>query len=85
MLDKLISKFLWQNKRPRTRLKTIFLPRDRGGLALPHFKKYYWAAQLTAIVARINNNKETGWVQIEQGTAKGVSLSIANQSDQEKW
>lgn len=84
MLDKLIYKFILQNKRLGTRLKIIFLPRDRGGLVLPNFYKYYWAAQLTTIVAWINNNKETGWVQIEQDTAKGVFLSVENQSDQEK-
>lgn len=60
MLDKLISKFIWQNIRPRIRLKTISLPKDKAGLGLPNFKKYYWAAQLTAMVAGINNDKETG-------------------------
>ena len=53
----------------------MLLPKDKGGLVLPNFKLYYWAAQLTAIVAWIENDQETGWTQIEQSTAKGISIS----------
>lgn len=75
MLDKLISKFIWQRKRPRIRLKILLLPKEKGGLGLPNLKYYYWAAQLNAVVAWIKNDQETGWVQIEQSTTKGISLS----------
>ena len=76
MLDKLISKFIWQRKRPRIRLKILLLPKEKGGLGLQNLKYYYWAAQLNAVVAWIKNDQETGWVQIEQSTAKGIPLSI---------
>lgn len=74
LLDKLISKFIWQNKKPRVRFKTLTLGKDRGGL-LPNLKHYFWAAQLTAVVAWINKDVESGWVSIEQNSLKVVPLS----------
>lgn len=74
MIDKLISQFIWQHKRPRIRLKTLHLAKNKGGLALPNIKLYYWAAQLAAIVTWISGNEEVKWTQIEQGEVKGVQL-----------
>ena len=45
-LNRLISEFIWQNKRPRLRLKVLHSDKEKGGLALPHFRSYYWASQL---------------------------------------
>ena len=75
MLDKLISRFIWQNKRPRVWLKTLSLQKNRGGFSLPNIKYYYWAAQLTAVVAWINNDTETGWVNIQQNSLPAIPLS----------
>ncbi len=76
MLNKLISQFTWQHKRPRIRLKILHLAKNKGGLALPNLKFYYWAAQLAAIVDWISGDKETKWTQIEQGEVKGAPLSV---------
>lgn len=74
-LNKLISQFLWQHKRPRIKLKTLYLPKDKGGLALPNLKHYFWAAQLSAIVTWIGGDEESIWNRIEQNETRGVSLS----------
>ncbi len=50
-LEKIISKFVLQNKSPRIRLKIIMSNKDGGGLNLPNLRCYYWAAQLRAITA----------------------------------
>lgn len=50
MLNKLLSKYIWQKKKPRVRLKTLLLPKYKGGLGLPNLKKYYWASQLRIFV-----------------------------------
>lgn len=74
MLNILISQFIWQNKRPRIKLKTLHLPKDKGGLAVPNLKLYYWAAQL-AIVTWISGDEEAMWTQIEPGEVIGAQLS----------
>lgn len=76
MLDKPILTFIWQKKRPRVRLKSLQLPKDKGGLGLPNLKIYYWAAQINAIVAWLGNDREAIWTKIEQDSVKGVSLSV---------
>ena len=45
-LDKLISIFIWQRKRPRIRLKVLELSKANGGLKRPNLRYYFWAAQL---------------------------------------
>ena len=43
-LERALSRFIWHNKRPRIRIKTLQLPTvDRGGLALPNLRFYNWA------------------------------------------
>lgn len=73
MLEKRISKFIWQNKRPRVRLKVLMSSKQKGGLGLPNLKLYYWAAQLRAMVAWIARG-EMGWVSIEQSSLPGIAL-----------
>lgn len=48
-LDRLISKFIWQGRRPRIRLKTLQLSKSHVGLKLPNLRYYFWAAQLKPI------------------------------------
>ncbi|KAF7665834.1 hypothetical protein LDENG_00131610 [Lucifuga dentata] len=46
-LDSIIIPFLWNYRSVRIAKKHLIKPKQIGGFALPHFKKYYWAAQLT--------------------------------------
>lgn len=63
----MFSRFIWSYKRPRRALRFITLPKDRGGLALPNFKLYYWATTLRYCIElllirtdyRINSNIPT--------------------------
>lgn len=65
-LDKLITHFIWQKKRPRIRLKTLQLSKLDGGLGLPNLKYYFWAAQLKPLKVWIQNDTQTRWLNIEQ-------------------
>lgn len=46
LLNRLISRFIWQGKRPRVQLKTLQLSKESGSPAVPNLKLYYWEAQL---------------------------------------
>lgn len=74
MLNKSITKFLWQNKKARIKYKTILSPKDKGGLNLPNLKNYYWAAQLRALILWMTKDKDTIWVEMEQSACPNVSL-----------
>lgn len=58
-LDKLISKFIWQGRRPRIRLKTLQLSKSCGGLKLPNLRYYFWAAQLKPLTVWIQDSGST--------------------------
>ena len=74
LLDRLVSRFIWQNKRPRVRLKVLCLHKEKGGLSLTHFRSYYWAAQLRVLVSWMRLDMDTKWVHIEQSSVN-TSLS----------
>lgn len=38
ILEKCITTFIWQNKRPRIRLKILMANKAKGGLGLPNLK-----------------------------------------------
>ena len=38
MLDKLISTFIWQKRKPRIKLKLLAYPKNQGGLNLPNLR-----------------------------------------------
>ncbi len=48
-LDKIISSFIWNNKPRRIGLKHLVNPKEVGGLALPRFQTYYWAANFRKV------------------------------------
>lgn len=58
MLDKIISRFVWGGKRPRIRYETLKMPKDRGGMALPKLKEYFYAAELRPLYCWCNPDYE---------------------------
>ena len=65
-LDKLISIFIWQRKRPRIRLKVLQLSKAKGGLKLPNLRYYFWAAQLKPLIIWLQDLSYTRWLNIEK-------------------
>lgn len=72
--DRMISRFVWQGKRPRIRRKTLKLPKEKGGMALPCLKDYYNAAQLRPLVCWCNPDYNAKWKDIESDLVEGVPL-----------
>lgn len=64
-LRTLTTKFIWNNKRVRIRLRTLQRPKHSGGLAVPDFKLYYWSFQIKQLTIWCNQNAVTPWRQIE--------------------
>ena len=73
--DKMLSKFIWQNKRPRVRYKTLQLNRDLGGLGVPCLYDYYCAAQLRPLVYWFDTSYTARWKDIEQTLIPGIPLA----------
>lgn len=48
-LDQTITSFIWAGATPRVAKHTLQLSLTEGGLSLPNFKKYYWAAILVTV------------------------------------
>lgn len=63
--DKLLSKFIWDGKRPRVRYSTLQLQKDKGGMALPNLKMYFYAAQLRYLCCWCDPSYFAKWKEIE--------------------
>uniref|UniRef100_A0A8C4S8Q7 Reverse transcriptase domain-containing protein n=1 Tax=Erpetoichthys calabaricus TaxID=27687 RepID=A0A8C4S8Q7_ERPCA len=65
-LDSIITSFIWNSKHPRIRRATLQRPQAEGGMALPNFQFYYWAANIQAIKTWTQINAHTqAWSAIE--------------------
>lgn len=69
-LDKTISRFIWQGKKPRIKFKTLQLPAEEGGMALPNFRDYFYAAQTKYLINICTPTYQARW--------KDIELSIMN-------
>lgn len=85
MLEKMVSTFIWQGKRPRIRHKTLFYPKKQGGLNLPNLKIYYWAAQLRGVVEWVLQDEETNWLKLEEQSCPLVPMETIPFLEQKKW
>ena len=72
-IDKLISKFIWNGKIPRIGKDLFQQPRAVGGLALPNFRNYYWAANIHKITFWVHS-PDTDWCELECRSCMSTSL-----------
>ena len=49
-VDNLVSGFIWNKKKPRIRKRILQQHRKHGGLSLPNFQFYYWAANIRSML-----------------------------------
>ncbi len=65
--DKMLSRYIWQGKKPRVRFKTLQLAKEKGGGGgLPSLRDYYFAAQMGVIICWCNPSYEAQWKNMEQ-------------------
>lgn len=72
--DKMISRFIWQGKRPRVLFKTLQLPKEKGGWGLPSLKNYYYAAQIRTLLCWCNPSYNAQWKDIETKIIPGIHI-----------
>lgn len=85
MLDKIISAFIWQKRKPRIRQKLLLSPKEKGGLSLPRLKLYYWSAQLRSMLEWLVQDEETNWIGLENHACPLVPLETMPFMEQKKW
>lgn len=72
--DNIISRFIWQGKKPRVRFKTLQLSKDRGGMAVPNLKDYFFSAQVRPLINLCNQDYHARWKDIELSFIKDPPL-----------
>ncbi|XP_059927376.1 LINE-1 retrotransposable element ORF2 protein [Gadus macrocephalus] len=76
-LNKCTSTFIWKKTVPRIRREFLERQREEGGLALPNYMHYYWAANLHKLlfwVSQLNDDETPVWVHMERYASSPVSL-----------
>lgn len=77
-LDQTFMYFIWDGKVPRICRKHLHKPKALGGLALPNFQTYYWAANFRTLLYWLQTDP-TGprplWVQMASESCKPAALS----------
>ena len=76
-LNKIISRFIWQGKKPRIRFKTLQLPKEQGGMSLPNFEDYFYAAQIRPLINLCNPSFQARWKDIELSSLADPPLQAA--------
>ena len=65
-LNSIVTKFLWNNKRPRLKMSTIQRRRLDGGLAVPNLKLYFWSFCLRPLINWFNPKGVVSWHVLEE-------------------
>lgn len=76
-LNKCTSSFIWKKTVPRIRREFLERRREEGGLALPNYKHYYWAANIHKLlfwVSELDEDEIPVWVHMERYASSPVSL-----------
>uniref|UniRef100_A0A803J671 Reverse transcriptase domain-containing protein n=1 Tax=Xenopus tropicalis TaxID=8364 RepID=A0A803J671_XENTR len=77
-LQGLVSKFIWQKRRPRIAYNTMTNAKNKGGLALPNFKKYYQACHLILLQRFFDTDNPPQWVFQEASVIPTTELPITS-------
>ncbi len=60
-INSIITKLIWNNKRPIIKLKTLQRSPAKGGLAFPNIQLYFWACRLRSIKTWLEVHSEIAW------------------------
>ena len=72
-INQMVNSFIWDNKAPRVRKELFQRQRSVGGLALPRFIHYYWAANIHKIHYWLHS-PHINWCVLEEQSCQQSSL-----------
>lgn len=72
--DKLISRYIWNGRKPRIKYKSLQLKKEYGGMGLPCLLEYYYAAQLRPLVCWCDPNYSARWKELELAMTDKIPL-----------
>lgn len=78
LIERTFLSFIWDGKVPRIGKKHLQKSKDLGGLALPNFQSYYWAANFRGLLHWIPPDQGQVipfWAQLEWESCKPATLS----------
>lgn len=75
--DKLISRYIWQGRKPRFKYQSLQLAKNKGGVALPCLKDYYIAAQLRPLICWCNPKYVARWKEMESAISEEFPIQAA--------
>ncbi|CAI5657319.1 unnamed protein product [Oreochromis niloticus] len=76
-LDSLITSYIWNGKAPKLKKSILQRPKSVGGLGLPNFQYYYWAANIRCLLYWRHYHLEPSppvWVAMESYLSGKISL-----------
>lgn len=76
-VDNLVSGFIWNKKNPRIRKRILQQHRKHGGLSLPNFQFYYWAANIRSMLFwkdSPSGDTTPEWLRMENSSCVHTSL-----------
>lgn len=74
-LDSIILSFIWNYKSRRIKKEHQCKPKVKGGLALPNFTTYYWAACLHSLSFWLDDTSLlSGWLEMEREDSIGAVI-----------
>lgn len=74
-LASLLNKFIWQHKKPRIALTTLYKQRTLGGGGLPNAYAYHQASLLDQLKYWFSCQEDNLWFHIEQHITPGHDLT----------
>lgn len=69
-IQKIPTKFIWRNGKPRLKFSLISRKRQHGWLAAPDIFRYYKAVNLSHMFEWTKENREKKWIEIENTLSK---------------
>lgn len=72
--NKWISRFIWQGRKPRIQFSILQLRKERGGMALPCLRNYFFASLLTPLLYWCNSEYRARWKELESAVSPNFPL-----------